>query len=104
MNEAIQFYLNELLDIVIIILIVVAIRRILPALSQFMITKVIDKLVKAAEQTIKGSSMGAEKKEWVLAQLEKLGVRATEMINTLVEAAVYELNATKEQIEAKRGL
>lgn len=103
MNDVIQIYIKELLDLIIIILIVVAVKRILPALSTFLTKVVIDRLVKAAEQTIKGSKLGDAKKEWVLVQLDKFGIKASAMVDSFIEAAVLDLNLIKEQIEAKRG-
>lgn len=49
--------------------------------------------VAAAEQTLKGSGRGAEKKEYVLLWLEQHDIHLDEdSIDAMIEAAVYELN------------
>jgi hypothetical protein len=54
--------------------------------------KLIDKAVQAAEQTIRGSGMGAERKAWVVALLGKTGVIVDDMVDAMIEAAVKAMN------------
>lgn len=67
--------------------------------------KMIDKAVRAAEQAIKGSDMGALKKENVMTYItswaEKVGISITQdQLSQLIEAAVFELNKeNKEKIK-----
>lgn len=49
--------------------------------------------VSAAEQTIKGTGMGADKKKWVKAFLNKLGYDADlDKIDAIIEAEVFRLH------------
>ena len=48
--------------------------------------------VQAAEQIIKGTGKGKEKKDYVISFLESLGYTDLPLINTLVESAVKEMN------------
>lgn len=50
--------------------------------------------VAAAEQTIQGSGMGAQKKTFVVNLLHELGVTADSTVDALIEAAVKKLNDT----------
>jgi hypothetical protein len=52
----------------------------------------IQKAVEAAEQKIKGSKMGEEKKEWVLSLVRGAGIIAVETAEALLEAAVKAMN------------
>ena len=54
----------------------------------------VEKLVAAAEQTITGSGMGAEKKAWVISMLDKLDIVVDDTVDALIESAVLALNST----------
>lgn len=65
--------------------------------SYAMLAKLVKDGVRAAEQLIRGSGMGAEKKEYVLKYLEERGYiidreKIDEAIDVQIEAAVKELN------------
>ena len=72
----------------------------------------VDKLVKAAEQTITGSKMGTAKKAWVLKMLDELEITVDDGVDALIEAAVIELKTATEAaakaiaaaVEAKTGV
>ena len=55
--------------------------------------------VMAAEQKIRGSKMGQEKKAWVVSLLEKVGFAADETVDALIEAAVKYMNDAAAQAE-----
>jgi len=60
----------------------------------------VDTAVAAAEQTITGSGMGAEKKAWVIALLEKMEIIVDDTVDALIEAAVNALAATVDTVAA----
>ena len=59
----------------------------------------VDKAVYAAEQKIKGSELGEERKEWVINLLESLGIIVDDAVDALIEAAVKAMNSTNETIQ-----
>ena len=72
-------------------------KEILDGMKDRKLANAIEKAVKAAEQTIKGSGQGTAKKEDVLQSmqewLEKKGIQITEkQLDQLIEAAVYAMN------------
>lgn len=72
-------------------------KEILDGMKDRKLANAIEKAVKAAEQTFKGSGQGAAKKEDVLQSiqewLEKKGIQITEkQLDQLIEAAVYAMN------------
>ena len=54
--------------------------------------KLVHVLVYPAEQKIKTSGMGAEKKAEVTKGLEKLGIKVDSIVDAMIEAAVAEIN------------
>ncbi len=63
----------------------------------------VETLVDAAEQTIQGSGLGAEKKAWVISMLEAAGVVVDDMIDALIEKTVLLLNQVQEGLEKESG-
>ena len=59
----------------------------------------VDKAVGAAEQVIKGSNMGEEKKDWVIQLLESIGIIVDDAVIALIEAAVKAMNDTNGTIK-----
>ena len=59
----------------------------------------VDKAVDAAEQKIKGSGMGEERKEWVINLLNSIGIIADDAVDALIEAAVKAMNDTNKTIQ-----
>ena len=102
MNEILTGALRDILYVVIIAVIVLMARYGLPWLGKFIKIRIIDKLVAAAEQKIKGSGMGTEKKAEVIAQLEALHIKVDDFIDNMIEAAVYALNTKKAEIEQNK--
>ena len=56
------------------------------------ILALVQDLVQRAEKAVDGSSMGAEKKKLVIAQLEAAGVRMTAWLSKAIDSIVAELN------------
>ena len=56
------------------------------------ILALVQDLVQRAEKAVDGSSMGAEKKKLVIAQLEAAGVRMTAWLSKVIDSIVTELN------------
>lgn len=65
------------------------------ALKKQSILATVHSLVQHAEQTVQGSSMGAEKKALVVAQLEAMGIRMTAWLDAEIDDIVAELNDKK---------
>ena len=59
----------------------------------------VDKAVTAAEQKIKGSELGEERKEWVINLLESLGIIVDDAVDALIEAAVKAMNDANKTIQ-----
>lgn len=66
--------------------------RVLRAKKQKLLS-LVTTLVQQAEQTVEGSKMGAAKKALVVAQLQALGIKATDKLGTLIDNTVAYLNA-----------
>jgi len=56
------------------------------------VTGWVEKAVSAAEQTIKGSGLGDEKKIFVISLLHKVGIVIDDTTDAMIEAAVKTLN------------
>jgi DNA polymerase III delta subunit len=64
----------------------------------------VDFAVKAAEQIFNEPKMGEQKKQFVLEQLNKLGLKITqEELNILIEAVVFEINKNKNAVNKLGG-
>ena len=58
----------------------------------------VDSAVLAAEQTIKGSEMGAKKKEWVIEFLKQLEITVDDTVDAMIEASVKALKSTTDVV------
>ncbi len=56
------------------------------------VLRLISDLVQKAEAAVQGSGLGAEKKAWVITQLEAAGVKVTGWVSTEIDAVVRLLN------------
>lgn len=52
----------------------------------------INSLILMAEEGIKGSGLGVQKKEWVLTQLEIIGTKVTPTVDALIDELVAIMN------------
>lgn len=100
MNDIIGNFLRDVLYLAMIAGISMLIRYGLPWAGKAVKIYVIDRLVAAAEQKIKGSGMGAEKKVDVISQLDALHIKVDDFVDDMIEAAVYKLNQRQKEIEA----
>lgn len=62
-------------------------KKVLPA--------IVNGFIQQAEDRVKKSKMGAEKKEWVIAQLNAAGIKVTAYVNALIEQLVKVMNDKK---------
>lgn len=97
--------LFNLLEVVIITAIVAVLRYLIPYFTGILrahdygfAADIIEKIVRAAEQTITGHGRGDEKFEWVVrmarSQFDRYGIRITDdQLIQLLEAAVQAMNA-----------
>ena len=58
----------------------------------------INNLVQLAEAQIQGSGLGAAKKAWVIAQLESVGVKATDGVSEIIDDLVTIMNLKKSSL------
>ena len=99
--------LSYVLDALLVLVLGVIVKYVIPWI-QAQITKQnlsslttwIQNAVAAAEQTIQGSGLGAQKKAFVIALLADMGVAADQMVDVLIEAAVKKLNDTAQTLSA----
>ncbi len=59
----------------------------------------VDKAVFAAEEKIKGSKLGNERKEWVIDLLESVGIITDNAVDALIDAAVKAMNEANKTIQ-----
>lgn len=59
---------------------------------------IVNTYVQLAEAQIRGSKLGATKKEWVLEQLENIGIEANETISNLIDDLVDIMNKRKSSL------
>ena len=72
----------------------------IPYLKQIGMYKIVQMTVRAAEKLgVTGAIKKADKKKYVIAALEKMGVKVTPTIEMMIEAAVKELDIQNEKIE-----
>lgn len=74
----------------------------IPYLKKIGVYKLVQMTVRAAEKVgATGVIKKADKKKYVVAALEKMGVKVTPTIDMMIEAAVKELDIQNEKIEAE---
>lgn len=72
----------------------------IPYLKQIGMYKIVQMAVRAAEKVgATGAIKKADKKKYVIAALEKMGVKVTPTIEMMIEAAVKELDIQNNKIE-----
>lgn len=90
-----------LLNFILLLVLFIFTKRIIPFIKnqiksdnlQF-IKSWVDTAVAAAEQKIKGSKLGAERKKFVIEMLESLEIIVDDAVDNMIEAAVFALNAS----------
>lgn len=90
-----EYALEAIIGIVIVIItryFIPFIKGLIAKIDSEQIQALIDSAVHAAEQVIRGSKMGAERKEWVVNLLDGAGVIVDEMVDAMIEAAVKAMN------------
>ena len=90
MNAIVEILLNHVVEIVFAILGVLLSTVVIPWLKDKRLYGVVKDFVKAAEKYAQTNDI--DKKTWVLAQLEKAGVKINATVDALIEKAVYELD------------
>jgi hypothetical protein len=92
--------MSELLDKFLDIAILLVIAAACIWIANFLVSRkigiitTINELVQKAENAIQGSKMGAERKAWVLAQLEDKGIIVTAWVSRAIDISVAWLNKT----------
>lgn len=72
----------------------------IPYLKQIGMYKIVQMAVRAAEKVgATGAIKKADKKKYVIAALEKMGIKVTPTIEMMIEAAVKELDIQNNKIE-----
>ena len=60
--------------------------------NRTVLLRYVTQLIREAEDAIRGSGLGQEKKAWVLAQLEAAGIRGTKWLGKQIDSIVALLN------------
>ena len=99
-------FVNEIISIVVKLIITGAgtafIAYGIPYLKQIGMYKLVQMAVRAAEKVgVTEALKGADKKKYVIAALEKMGIEVTPTIEMMIEAAVKELDIQNDKIEAE---
>ncbi|MHC1694606.1 MAG: hypothetical protein AB9835_04875 [Eubacteriales bacterium] len=86
--------MDEVKDIVVSIISLLALAGMLYLLrtNRQQLLATLTGLIQQAETAIEGSGLGATKKEWVLSQLQVIGIKITASIDLLIDAIVEQLN------------
>lgn len=97
-------YVNEVISIVVKLVITGAgtafIAYGIPYLKQIGMYKVVQMAVRAAEKLgVTGAIEKSDKKKYVIAALEKIGVKVTPTIEMMIEAAVKEMDIQNNKIQ-----
>jgi hypothetical protein len=105
MDNTLEIVLRNIMYAVISGVLTLAAAYGLPWLRRWLKNWLIKRLVDAAEQKIKGSGMGPEKKAAVESLLKKLHVRLDELADAMIESAVFDINVEQGKvIEAQKAL
>lgn len=94
-----QEIMQEILTVALALCAVLITRYVLPAINAYLkgknaenLEKLIEDLVNAAEQLIKGSKQGDKKLSYVEDMLAAQGIKMDDAVRAKVEAKVYQLN------------
>ena len=72
----------------------------IPYLKQIGLYKIVQMTVRAAEKLgVTGAIQKADKKKYVIAALEKMGVKVTPTIEMMIESAVKEMDIQNDKIQ-----
>lgn len=95
---------SKIIEIVLALLAVILTRYAVPAIRAYLESKnaqnleaLIDELVKAAEQLIKGEKKGGARLSYVEEMLNAKGIQMDDEVRAKVESAVYRLNTERGQ-------
>ena len=95
---------SKIIEIVLALLAVILTRYAVPAIRAYLESKnaqsleaLIDELVKAAEQLIKGEKKGEARLSYVEEMLNAKGIQMDDEVRAKVESAVYRLNTERGQ-------
>ena len=96
-------FVNEVISIVVKLVITGAgtafIAYGIPYLKQIGMYKVVQMAVRAAKLGVTGAIEKSDKKKYVIAALEKMGVKVTPTIEMMIEAAVKEMDIQNDKIQ-----
>ena len=101
MNEIIQIVIKYVIEAVALVAVFLVGKYVLPWLKQKGLYEIILQFVQAAEQKADAGFINPEaRKEDVIAALQKIGVKITEQVLELIEAAVLNVNLEKKSVES----
>ncbi|SMC92103.1 phage holin, LLH family [Papillibacter cinnamivorans] len=99
--------LGYILDALLVLALGVTVKYLIPWIQSLItkqnlsvLTNWVQAAVAAAEQTIQGSGLGAQKKAFVVNLLHELGISVDSTVDALIEAAVKKLNDTAAVLSA----
>lgn len=104
MNEIISIILDYALEFIIAVVVILVTRVVIPWLKEKRIYGIVEKFVKAAEKLKESGQLpnGQTKLEYVTGLLEEQGYTVNDTVRAIIEAAVKELDFTK-NLEASKS-